>query len=145
MHSDLIVFILGSFLQYFLSNVRSTVNVEQGCRSDHVMSLFSEFSDELTVYHDFVLYFENFHVGSCMPCLILHGRHFVNLTVCRWQGTFVLYRSLIWNGVWYCNYGEACDLMHGRRQAGILLGISCACTLSLLHATDHYFDACKQW
>ena len=55
MHSELIVFILGSFPQYFLSYVTS---------DDHVTSLFSEVSDELTLYHDVVLYFENFQVGS---------------------------------------------------------------------------------
>ena len=29
-------------------DVRSTVTVDQGCRSDHVRSLFSEVNDELT-------------------------------------------------------------------------------------------------
>ena len=55
MHSYFSVFILGLFLQYFFSYVTS---------DDHVMSLFSEVSDELTLYHDVVFYFENFHVGS---------------------------------------------------------------------------------
>ena len=67
MHSDLIVFIIGSFLLYLCvkCDVRSTVTVDHGCQSDHVTSLFSEVSDELTLYH----HTHHVTISSVMTCI----------------------------------------------------------------------------